>query len=200
MDLRPRRRHQRAFPSVRFPLRRLMTRIERLRSIARPRQAIVTQAHADIRRRILDFLRTGERAAGEIAGTVGCPPSTLSHHLGRLLHEGLVLVRAERALRIYSLPSPAPLAAQSFPPGIRVFFVSGWPTSAPETEPSLTALSPAQLGAMSALNASLGPARKGLLASICRALPRSGYRDGDAFDAIANEEAGVFKLVRRSRV
>jgi ArsR family transcriptional regulator len=39
---------------------------------------------------------------GEIGGELGIPPSTLSHHLDKLKHEGLVMVRRESTFLRYT--------------------------------------------------------------------------------------------------
>jgi|SRR5690606_7235501 len=55
------------------------------------------------RRRILALLRTGERAATEVAGTLGLAASATSKHLRVLREVGLVRVREEGRQRYYSL-------------------------------------------------------------------------------------------------
>src|SRR5690606_18905828 len=55
------------------------------------------------RRRILTLLRSGERAATEIAETLGMAPSGASKHLRVLREVGLVRVREEGRQRYYAL-------------------------------------------------------------------------------------------------
>jgi DNA-binding transcriptional ArsR family regulator len=58
---------------------------------------------------ILETLRSGERAVGDIVGQVGIQQSGVSRHL-RILHEaGVVQVRAEGQRRLYAL-CPEPFA------------------------------------------------------------------------------------------
>jgi DNA-binding transcriptional ArsR family regulator len=59
------------------------------------------------RRRIVDTLRTGERAVNEIVGAMDIDQSGVSRHL-RILHEaGFVRVRPDGPKRLYSLlPEP----------------------------------------------------------------------------------------------
>jgi DNA-binding transcriptional ArsR family regulator len=62
------------------------------------------------RRRILETLRTGERAAGDLERATGIDQPTASKHLRTLRLAGLVRVRKAAQRRLYSL-EPAPLAA-----------------------------------------------------------------------------------------
>ena len=65
-----------------------------------------------VRRRILDLLGDGERAAGEIGAVIqaefGISQPGVSQHLRVLRDNGFVTVRAEGARRLYAL-APAPL-------------------------------------------------------------------------------------------
>jgi DNA-binding transcriptional ArsR family regulator len=60
-----------------------------------------------MRRKIVEALRTGERAVGDIVARVDIHQSGVSRHL-RILHEaGFVAVRADGQRRLYSLePGP----------------------------------------------------------------------------------------------
>lgn len=55
------------------------------------------------RRRILELLGDGERAAGEIADRFAASPPAISQHLKVLRDTGLVTVRPEGQYRYYSL-------------------------------------------------------------------------------------------------
>ena len=61
------------------------------------------------RRQILDLLRDGERAAGELVDNLGLSQPGVSKHLKVLREAGLVVVRAEGKHRFYAL-APEPLA------------------------------------------------------------------------------------------
>lgn len=61
------------------------------------------------RRRILDLLRGGERAAGELLADLPVAQPTLSKHLKLLREAGLVAVRQDAQRRLYRLRA-APLA------------------------------------------------------------------------------------------
>jgi DNA-binding transcriptional ArsR family regulator len=65
-----------------------------------------------VRRRILDLLADGERAAGEVGAVVqeefGISQPAVSQHLRVLRDNGFTQVRAEGARRLYSV-DPAPL-------------------------------------------------------------------------------------------
>jgi DNA-binding transcriptional ArsR family regulator len=61
------------------------------------------------RRRILDLLRIGERPAGEVVEALAISQPGVSKHLKVLREAGLVVVRAERQRRLYSL-APGELA------------------------------------------------------------------------------------------
>lgn len=61
------------------------------------------------RRRILDLLRTRERAVGELVERVGLSQPAVSKHLRTLREAGLVTVRHEAQRRWYGL-RPEPLA------------------------------------------------------------------------------------------
>lgn len=59
------------------------------------------------RRRLIDVLRTGERAVNDLVEAVAIHQSGVSRHLGILASAGFVQVRAEGAQRLYSLrPEP----------------------------------------------------------------------------------------------
>lgn len=55
------------------------------------------------RRRIVEMLATGERAAGDIVDEFDVSPPAISQHLKTLREAGLVQVRAEAQRRIYAL-------------------------------------------------------------------------------------------------
>lgn len=55
------------------------------------------------RRRILKYLRGGERTAGELAEYAGVSPSALSHHLTVLKLADLVRVERRGQFQVYSL-------------------------------------------------------------------------------------------------
>lgn len=59
------------------------------------------------RRRILRYLRTGERTAGELAQQVGIGRTALSHHLMVLKLADLVRVERRGQFQVYSLNAPA---------------------------------------------------------------------------------------------
>ena len=65
-----------------------------------------------VRRRILEILAEGERAAGDVSAVVqdefGISQPAVSQHLRVLRDSGFTTVRAEGARRLYSL-DPAPL-------------------------------------------------------------------------------------------
>jgi DNA-binding transcriptional ArsR family regulator len=61
------------------------------------------------RRRILDLLRDGERAAGELLEHLPLAQPTVSKHLKLLREAGLVAVRQDAQRRVYRLRA-APLA------------------------------------------------------------------------------------------
>jgi DNA-binding transcriptional ArsR family regulator len=65
-----------------------------------------------VRRRILDLLADGERAAGEVGGIIqeefGISQPAVSQHLKVLRDNGFTQVRADGARRLYSV-DPAPL-------------------------------------------------------------------------------------------
>lgn len=55
------------------------------------------------RRRILKYLRGGERTAGELAEYVGAGRTALSHHLNVLKYADLVRVERRGQYQVYSL-------------------------------------------------------------------------------------------------
>ncbi len=76
-----------------------------------PADSSVFRAIADpTRRAILDRLREGERAAGELAGAFAMSAAAVSQHLGILKRAGLVADRRVGRVRFYRL-LPEPLAA-----------------------------------------------------------------------------------------
>ncbi|MFL6123234.1 ArsR/SmtB family transcription factor [Actinophytocola sp.] len=66
---------------------------------------VVAEPH---RRQILELLRGGERAAGELVERLGIAQPTVSKHLKLLREHGLVSVRQDAQRRVYRL-SPEPL-------------------------------------------------------------------------------------------
>jgi DNA-binding transcriptional ArsR family regulator len=60
------------------------------------------------RREILELLRHGERAVGDLCEHLGIAQPTVSKHLKLLREQGLVSVRVEAQRRVYRL-SPEPL-------------------------------------------------------------------------------------------
>ena len=61
------------------------------------------------RREILDLLRSGERAVGELVEPLGLTQPGVSKHLRILREAGLVHARSDGRRRLYAL-SPGPLA------------------------------------------------------------------------------------------
>lgn len=61
------------------------------------------------RRRIVELLARGDRAAGELAAEFGTSRPAVSRHLRILREHGLVQAREDGRRRVYSL-EPAPLA------------------------------------------------------------------------------------------
>lgn len=55
------------------------------------------------RRKILEMLRRGELAAGDIASALELAPATVSHHLSKLKAANLVRTRRAGQQRIYAL-------------------------------------------------------------------------------------------------
>ncbi len=79
-----------------------------------------------VRRRILEVLATGERAAGEIAADVGAEfgisQPAVSQHLKVLRTHGFATVRAEGTRRLYAL-DPTPLGeVEDWAAGLRRFW------------------------------------------------------------------------------
>ncbi|HSK94311.1 MAG TPA: metalloregulator ArsR/SmtB family transcription factor [Candidatus Angelobacter sp.] len=60
---------------------------------------------------LLSLLRDGERTAGALAASLGCPPPNASQHLAVLRHAGLVAARREGTSIHYSLAMPEILDA-----------------------------------------------------------------------------------------
>lgn len=56
------------------------------------------------RLRIIEFLRGGPRAVGDISQELRAPVANVSHHLKKLRRAGLVLSERQGRLQIYSLP------------------------------------------------------------------------------------------------
>jgi DNA-binding transcriptional ArsR family regulator len=71
--------------------------------------AALTALADPTRRRMIEVLRGGERAAGDIERATGIDQPTTSKHLRALRLAGLVRVRKAAQRRLYSL-DPAPLA------------------------------------------------------------------------------------------
>lgn len=61
------------------------------------------------RRRILDLLRDGERAVGDLVNQLSLAQPTVSKHLKLMREAGLVDVRVDAQRRLYRI-NPAPLA------------------------------------------------------------------------------------------
>jgi DNA-binding transcriptional ArsR family regulator len=61
------------------------------------------------RRQVLDLLRQGECAVGDLVGELGLTQPATSKHLRVLRDAGLVRVRKEAQRRVYAI-EPAPLA------------------------------------------------------------------------------------------
>ncbi len=74
------------------------------------------------RRRILELVRGGELAAGEIAAEFDITQQAVSQHLQVLRHAGLVDERAEGARRLYVL---RPVALEP----VRAVLDALWPTA-----------------------------------------------------------------------
>ena len=55
------------------------------------------------RQKILRLLRQGDHAAGELARLLEVTPATMSHHLAILKSAGLVRMRKQGQLRIYTI-------------------------------------------------------------------------------------------------
>jgi ArsR family transcriptional regulator len=68
--------------------------------------AMGTEARLRILRLLLSAHPEG-MVAGDVQSELGIPPSTLSHHLDKLKHEGLVTVRRERTFLRYSANTEA---------------------------------------------------------------------------------------------
>jgi len=73
-------------------------------------QSLLDMIADPTRRRILDMLRGGDRAAGEIVAAMAIGQPGVSKHLRLLREAGLVEARGDGQRRIYRL-TPAPLAA-----------------------------------------------------------------------------------------
>lgn len=79
-----------------------------------------------VRRRILELLSRGERAAGEIVEAIGSEfgisQPAVSQHLRVLRENGFATVRAEGTRRLYAV-DPDPLAeAEAWLSGVRAFW------------------------------------------------------------------------------
>lgn len=68
--------------------------------------ALGTETRLRIVRLLLSAYPEG-LVAGEIGAELGILPSTLSHHLDKLKHEGLVLMRRESTFLRYTANAPA---------------------------------------------------------------------------------------------
>jgi DNA-binding transcriptional ArsR family regulator len=71
-------------------------------------EAVVSAIADPTRRRVLELVRDGERAAGEIAGAFAISRPAVSRHLRVLREAGLVRERRDGRLRLYRA-DPAPL-------------------------------------------------------------------------------------------
>jgi ArsR family transcriptional regulator len=59
-----------------------------------------------VRIEIVHVLRDGPRRAGDIAGLVGQPQSTVSRHLGVLRNGGIVIARRHAQVVVYQIANP----------------------------------------------------------------------------------------------
>lgn len=75
--------------------------------------AIGTEARLSILRLLLSA-HPGGMVVGDIQGDLGIPNSTLSHHLEKLRHEGLVTVRREGTYLWYAANTDTLCALMSF--------------------------------------------------------------------------------------
>ncbi len=85
------------------------------------------------RRRMIELLGPGERAAGALAGEFDLTPAAVSQHLKVLREAGLVRVRVDGQRRIYSLDPDGLAAVDDWLAGIRAF----WPSRLDALEAAL---------------------------------------------------------------
>lgn len=76
------------------------------------------------RRRILDFLRTGERPAGELVEATGLSQPGVSKHLKMLREAGLVSVRPDGQRRLYRLEAGSLAALDAWLKPFRSFWAA----------------------------------------------------------------------------
>jgi DNA-binding transcriptional ArsR family regulator len=74
------------------------------------------------RRRMVELLGGGERAAGAIAGEFDLTPAAVSQHLKVLREAGLVRVRIDGQRRIYSLDPEGLAAVDKWLERVRAFW------------------------------------------------------------------------------
>ena len=74
------------------------------------------------RRRLLELLRTGEKAAGDLVKATGLSQPGASKHLRQLREAGLVRVRAEGQKRLYRLEAGELAALDSWLEPFRQFW------------------------------------------------------------------------------
>jgi DNA-binding transcriptional ArsR family regulator len=74
------------------------------------------------RRRLLELLRSGEKAAGELVKATGLSQPGASKHLRQLREAGLVSVRAEGQKRLYRLQAEELAALDSWLEPFRQFW------------------------------------------------------------------------------
>ena len=75
------------------------------------------------RRRLLELLRSGERAAGDLVKATGLSQPGASKHLRQLREAGLVSVRAEGQKRLYRLEAGELAVLDSWLEPFRQFWV-----------------------------------------------------------------------------
>jgi DNA-binding transcriptional ArsR family regulator len=81
-------------------------RIEAVRTAGDPRVALLAELADDVRFAVLERLEQGPASASQMAELLGVSPTQLSNHLRRLRDAGLVSVRHEGRLAIYTLAEP----------------------------------------------------------------------------------------------
>ena len=74
------------------------------------------------RRRLLELLRSGEKAAGDLVKATGLSQPGASKHLRQLREAGLVSVRAEGQKRLYRLEASELVALDSWLEPFRQFW------------------------------------------------------------------------------
>ena len=85
------------------------------------------------RRRMIELLGGGERAAGALAGEFDLTPAAVSQHLKVLREAGLVRVRVDGQRRIYSLDPDGLAAVDDWLAKVRAF----WPSRLDALEAAL---------------------------------------------------------------